>query len=294
MKYKLIQGKETIMINVPIDSIKQLRKETLLNIKECKEALIQSRGDINGAKLILKKNGFVLADKRKFRRTSNGAVFLLIENNSVVTLELTCETESVAMNRIFLSTGEQLSRSVLSNRSSEITEDMNILIKESISIIKENMVLRNITLWNLKTNEVLGSYKHNDNKVVTLVKFKCNNLEQYNKNEISVLANEIAMHICACRPMFISVDRVDNNYIKENREIFTEQIKKNNSNSALREKIVSGKLNKHLKNICLLEQDFVKDPNKKVTEVINNFEKHKGDIKIIDFNYLQVEPFIMI
>lgn len=216
MKCRHIQDKNNI-----VEKVKELRSQTLLSIKECKEALLQSQGNTNKAKNILKKKGLLLAEKRMHRRTSNGAVFLLSENNKTAILELTCETQFVAINRIFLSTGDKLVKQVLLNQSSETTNKMDNIIKDSISIIKENMVLRNITFWKLKSNEVLGNYKHDDNKIVVIVRIICNNLSRYPNSLIKNLADDIAMHICACKPLFIEskdINIMDQCFVKDNNK----------------------------------------------------------------------------
>lgn len=275
-------------ITIPIEKIKILRSETLIDIKECKLALIESKGSIQLAKKYLKKKGLDFVEKRKFRRTSNGVVYLLTDKNKVAMLELTCETEFVSINKIFLSTADKIARLVLDLESNEITEQMNIIIQGSIAIIKENMILRKVTFWKMKKNEYLGTYLHDDNKTAVIVKICSNRIDQYGKDKMTELSNKIAMHICAKKPLFISKEDVSQEYIIK----YKSQLN-SNSVKGIEYQIESKMLNEHLSEICLMEQKYVKDQSKAIIQYISEMTEQINDIKVIEFSCIIVEPFIM-
>lgn len=268
-------------ITIPIEQIKILRSETLIDIKECKLALIESKGNIQLAKKYLKKKGLDFVEKRKYRRTSNGVVYLLSEDNKIAMLELTCETEFVSINKIFLSTADKIARLILDVESNEITEQMKIIIQGSIAIIKENMVLRKVTFWKMKKNEYLGEYLHDDNKTAVIVKLGSNRMNKYGKDKMNEMSNKIAMHICANKPLFISKKDVTQEYISSVKHIES------------RNKIEPRISEENISQICLMDQRYVKDQSMTIKEYISKMTEPINDIKVLEFMCITVEPFIM-
>jgi len=275
---------------VPLQQVKELRERTLLGVKDCKRALITAKGDMETAENLLKKEGRLKANTRIKRKNGEGAAFVYRDRNRYAMLIQTCETESVAMNEIFRSTGAELAATVAHSGSAVITDEMTDRLKDTMAIFKENMNLRDLVFWNLEDREVVGEYIHNDGQIAVAVKLACGNKSIGENPAIMALCSELAIHICAAAPLFIDRESVDSDYLKNHEEIFREQSEKvDNISEETKKKITEGKLNKHISAVCLIEQNFVKDNSLSIRELIGETEQETGyNLSVKDFIRLEV------
>ena len=270
--------------------VKKLRDKTGAGMLDCKNALIKANGDFAGAEKILKEQGLASADKRVGRATNNGSVFVSIGSGKAAMAELTCETDFVAKNDLFRNTGEKIVAAVAEQGSAEKTEALETMVKEAIAVIKENMVLGSLVYWTTTDADVVVNYAHNGGAIGTMVKLSCDSAATAGKDEVKVLAFDLALHAAAFNPAYLNRDAVDPAYLKDQEEIFTTQA---NNMGDKPEKviagIVKGKLNKHLAQICFVDQGFVKEDKKSVNQVISEAAKAAGgSIELADYAYIAV------
>lgn len=270
--------------------VKKLRDKTGAGMLDCKNALVKSEGDFAAAEKILKEQGLASADKRVGRATNNGSVFTCIEGGKAAMAELTCETDFVAKNEVFRAAGEKIAKAVAVSGSSEKTEELEIMVKEAIAVLKENMLLGKVVCWDVADNELVVNYSHNEGQIGVLIKLSCDSAATAAKEEIKALAFDLSLHVAAFNPTYLNRDGVDASYLKDQEDIFTTQANNlGDKPEKVIKGIVQGKLKKHLAQICFLDQGFVKEDKKSVAEVLSETAKAAGGtIELADFAYIAV------
>lgn len=270
--------------------VKKLRDKTGAGMLDCKNALVKAEGDFAAAEKILKEQGLASADKRVGRATNNGSVFASIEGGKAAMAELTCETDFVAKNEVFRAAGEKIAKAVAKSGSAEKTEELELMVKEAIAILKENMLLGKVICWNVADNELVVNYSHNNGQIGVLIKLACDSAATAAKDEVKALAFDLALHVAAFNPTYLNRDGVDAGYVAEQEDIFTTQANNlGDKPEKVIKGIVQGKLNKHLAQICFLEQGFVKEDKKQVKQVLVETAKAAGGtIELTDYGYIAV------
>ena len=280
-------------MEVKASDVKKLREKTGAGMMDCKKALVQANGDFAKAEKILKELGLAAAQKRGGRVTKEGQIFSKIMGNKGIVLELNSETDFVAKNKEFIALGEKLATTILEKSLKEKNEELDGFIKDAIGKIKENIELKRFKVLEAEEdNEYLVNYVHkvgDIGRIAVLILFSVEPAKLKDNDKFKETAFDIALHTAAYSPIFLSRDRVDDAYVKEQEEIFTKQAEKLNKPANVIQGIVKGKLNKHLSEVCLLEQAFVKDQKLKVSKVLENLSKELGGkIKIKDFIYFKL------
>ncbi len=270
--------------------VKKLRDKTGAGMLDCKNALVKAGGDFAAAEKILKEQGLASAEKRVGRSTNNGSVFVSIGRDRAAMAQLTCETDFVARNELFRNTGEKIVAAVAEQGSAEKTETLENMVKEAIAVIKENMVLGKVVYWTLADNEVAVNYSHNDGAIGVMIKLTCDSAETAGREEVKALAFDLALHAAAFNPAYLNREAVDPAYVQEQKEIFTTQANNlGDKPEKVIQGIVQGKLNKHMSQICFVDQGFVKEDKKSVQQIIDETAKSLGGkITLADYAYIAV------
>lgn len=270
--------------------VKILRDKTGAGMIDCKNALIKANGDIATAEKILKEQGLASAEKRVGRSTNNGSVFTLIADGKAAMVELTCETDFVARNRVFRDTGEKIVKAILQSESTDKNQELEMMVKGTIAVLKENMLLGRIVLWNFTENELVVNYSHNEGQIGVLVKISCDSPVTASRDEVRELGFDLALHVTAFNPLYLNRAAVNPSYLKEQEEIFAAQAKNmSDKPKKIIKGIVTGKLQKHLTRICFEDQGFVKEEKKTVKEIVDKTAKScGGTIAISDYAYIAV------
>lgn|GEM_PF-216 len=282
-------GNEEEMSVTPRE-VKKLRDKTGAGMLDCKKALIKSNGDIAAAEKVLKELGLASADKRAGRPTSNGSVFTLISDGRAAMVELSCETDFVARNTVFRDTGEKIVKAVLQSKLIETNQELEIMVKEAIAVLKENMLLGKIVLWDFAESELVVNYSHNKGQIGTLVKLRCNSPATALMDEVRELAFNLALHVAAFNPLYLNRAAVDPAYLKEQEEVFAAQTRNmDDKPEKIIKGIIEGKLQKHLARICFEDQGFVKEEKKSVKSVVDEIAKSCGGaIELSDYAYIAI------
>lgn len=268
--------------------IKKLREKTGAGMLDCRKALVEADGDLAGAEKIIKEWGKAVAQKRVGKATKEGRVFTKILDKSAGICEISCETDFVVRNKEFIQMGDDVVNAVAEKGLSEVTDDLKEKVEEAISKIKENMSLRRVASMTIAENEYVHDYIHGEGKIGILIKLKLENAQLKDKDEVKEFANDCALHAAAFNPAYLSQDKVDDAYLKEQEEIFTVQAKNTGKPDNIVQGIAKGKLKKHLAQICFLDQPFVKNDKISVSQAAAETSKAAGGkIELIDYMYFQ-------
>ena len=272
--------------------VKELRDKTGAGMMDCKKALEEANGDYEKAIEILRKKGAAVAAKRAERTANEGLVLTKIYNDgkSAVIVEVNCETDFVAKSDDFVNFANLALDAVVANKPVDVdalmaltfngknlAEELNAIIGK----IGEKIQVSRFALENLE-NGLVVDYIHHGSKLGVLI--SANNVPADKATEFIPIMKDIAMQIAAMRPVSIYRDEVDKTTIEKEMEIYKEIARKEGKPEQILEKIATGKLNKFYEENCLFEQVFVKDNTKKVSALIDEFNKKNGtQSKLVQF-----------
>ena len=260
-----------------LEKVKQLREITGVGFKDCKEAIDETKGDIEKSVELLRKKGIAKASKRMSRVAAEGLVCIYEQNNKFSMIEINSETDFVAKNSQFINFAEEVSQLALI-KSEKIEDILNLTmankknVKDNlvdlISKIGEKITLRRSAFIG-KDESINFSYTHssikkNVGKLGVLLSIKTTKA----KNEILDFGKQLAMQVAASSPLAIDKESLDQNILQKEKEIITEQLKNTGKDTKIIEKIVIGKLNKFIVENTLLNQEWIMEPKKKVKDVL--------------------------
>ena len=247
--------------------VKKLREETNAGMMDCKKALLESDGDFEKAKLLLREKGQSKADKKSGRTTAQGLVRVEANDDHISILEVNCETDFAAKDTLFDDFVSKISKLILSD-SIDTIDQLNVqgidefgtvedFRKFVVSKIGENITIRRFE--RIPLNGTAGSYIHG-NKIASLAIIE-NGDEQ--------LAKDIAMHVAASQPEYIQFSDIPEDLLNQEKKILTKQVEDEGKPAEIVPKIVEGKLNKQLNSITLMGQEFIKDPDLTVAKLLD-------------------------
>jgi elongation factor Ts len=275
-------------VDVAAADVKRLREKTGAGMMDCKNALVKSEGDFDKAVRLLKEQGLAAAAKRSGRATGAGKIFVKVLPGKAVVLELDCETDFVARNDLFLKLGNALVDMVAARGLTATTAEMDLMVKEAVGKIKENMGLARFTTITAGPGEMLVDYVHDD-RIGVVVKAKLSDAKLAAEPAVKQTLFECALHLAAFSPQFLSREKVPADWLKEQEAIFQVQVKAMDKPANVLQGIVKGKVSKLLSEVCLLEQPFVKDEKRKVAKVLEDLGKQVGGtVAAVDFVYYKV------
>ena len=249
--------------------VKDLRERTGAGMMECKKALVECDGDIEAAIEHMRKTGLAKADKKAGRTAAEGliAIKASADNKTVAVVEVNCETDFVSKGDDFKNFCDAVAQLALDNQPADMETLLALpmsggasvadTLKTMIAKIGENMNVRRFRLMN-SANGHVSSYSHGS-RIGVVVSMEGGNDE---------LGRDIAMHIAASRPSAVSEAEVDPALIEKEKEIFTAQAAESGKPAEIIEKMIGGRINKFLKEITLLGQPFVKDPDTTVEKLL--------------------------
>jgi elongation factor Ts len=263
----------------------QLRSKTGAGMGDCKKALVDADGDIDQAIEILRKKGAASASKRSERAANEGIILAKTndEGNVGIIVEVNSETDFVARNQAFVDYVETVGNAILNNdienldQLMETSSDGTKLIdihNEILAKFAEKIEVRRFD--KIKSDGFLTSYIHTGSKLAVLVEATIKDPSDTQKE----LLKDIAMQIAAMNPSFITRDVVPQDKVAKEIEIYKDAAIQEGKKPEIAEKIAEGKLNKYFQETCLVEQQFVKDSNLTVADVIKQVGE---DVKINKF-----------
>ena len=277
-------------MDIKATDVKKLREMTGAGMMDCKKALTEAGGDFQKAEKVLKEQGLAAAAKRSGRATNEGRVFTLINEKKAGILEISCETDFVARNDNFVALGKEIVADMVNNGVAADGPELAVKIQNAITTIKENMAVRRGEVIEADADESLTDYVHGDSgRIGVIVKIKADKPELLSQEPVASFAFDLALHVAAFRPQFLSAETVDEKYRTEQEEIFVAQARQLDKPENILQGIAKGKMKKHLSQICLLEQGFVKDEKRPVSQVAKDLSKEVGgDISVTGYVYYSV------
>ena len=283
------------MAEISAADVKKLREKTGAGMMECKNALVASNGDAAAAEKILKEKGLAAVEKRSGRAANEGKIFIKItdDGSRAVLAEIASETDFVARNPDFISLGAALTAKALEKGYTDTADELKEMVLELAEKIRENMSLKRLMVMDAGPNEYLCQYIHGDGAIGVVVKIAADKAEVLKDEEIRSFAFTIALHIAAFNPMALSKEKIDQGWLKEQEDIFRKQMEQDESVKGkpenVIENILKGKVNKFLKEICLLDQGYVKDEKLSVAKALEEAGKNAGaSLSITDYAYYKV------
>jgi len=260
-----------------MELIKKLRTQSGAGMVDCKKALTEADNNIDKALEILRKRGIAKAAKRSDREANEGIIKLAVSDNAKkgYILQINSETDFVARNDQFQNFSTQAIE--LAKQNSPVTKNelLDLKMKDGNSI-KENLERLSgvigeklsIEKYNIiNTTGTIAAYSHADGKIGVLVALDKNNADD--------LARDIAMQIAATNPRYITSNEVPEEEINKEKEIYKEQLLKEGKPENIIENILNGKINKYFSEICLINQEFIKEEKKKISELLENAKVEK-------------------
>ena len=260
-----------------LKKVKQLREITGVGFRDCKNAIEETKGDIEKSIELLRKQGIAKASKRMERIAAEGLICISEEDNNFSMIEINSETDFVAKNSEFINFVENVSKAALKKdgkmESILISEMINKKkvkdnLVELISKIGEKITLRRSAFVgkdkSINFSYIHGSIKKNIGKLGVLLSLETTKT----KDKIADLGKHLAMQVAASSPLAIDENDLDVNILKKEKEIISEELKNTGKNTNIVDKIATGKLNKFIAENTLLNQEWIMEPKKKVRDII--------------------------
>ena len=278
-------------------NVKNLRDMTGAGFLDCKKALEANDQSIEKSIVYLRKKGLAKANKKSSRQTNEGAIGLYSNEAKTVLIQINTETDFAAKNEVFLNFMNEIGGFALEVDNINISLEnfvklsfRNKIISEYftdiITKIGENIILSQLII--VPNNDgcmistyIHNAYKKNIGKIAVVLKSKINEIDEESK----ILGKNLCMHIAASKPFALSIEKLNKNLIKKEREIQIETIKSSGKPNNILEKILEGKMKKFYSDSVLLEQPYILDLDKTVKQIITEFSK-RNNFEIIDYKLI--------
>lgn len=264
------------MAEITASLVRELRDATNLGMMECKKALTEVGGDKDAAIKVLRERGMVLSRKRAERAANQGIVASTLKPDGSLgsLIEVNCETDFVARNETFKAFVEQLSVTACDLEDGALAEAAKVDLAAKIAETGENMVIRRNVRYTAQDAGIVTSYIHPGAKLGVLLEIGCDKDDAIKSSDFEELTKDVAMHVAAADPTYLSADEIPDDVIAAEREIYAKQV--TDKPAQIVDKIVDGKMRKFSSEICLLDQPFVKDPKQSITAVLKARGKELG------------------
>ena len=255
---------------VTAQMVKDLREKTGAGMMDCKKALAETNGDIAAAEEYLREKGIAKANKKESRIAAEGLAAIYAEGKKAVILEVNSETDFVSKNEEFKSMIDSIGAALLKSDAKTLEEALELpceegtihdLIVAKTAKIGEKLSLRRFEIVSLNDGEVLGSYIHMGGRIASLVVLKGGN---------EAVAKDVAMQQAAMKPEYVFISDVPEAVVAKEKEIQKELAMSEGKPADIAEKMVEGRIKKFYKEICLVEQAFIKDSGMSVNDYVKN------------------------
>ena len=251
-------------MEIKASQVKELRELSGVGMMECKKALVEAEGDIDKALDLLRSNSALKAEKKSARVAADGVVKLYISESYATMVEINSETDFAAKDNSFIEFTQDIEARLADKKYLDV-EDLKNDVEEDrqklVQSIGENIQVRRLVTQEFETSKNIGTYLHSDNKLAAMVLLKEENED---------LGKDIAMHISALAPISINQDGVDKDVLDRETNIFESQARESGKDENIMQKMIEGKVKRFLKEVTLLSQDFIKDPDISISKLLEN------------------------
>ena len=268
---------------ITAQAVKELRERTGAGMMDCKKALTETNGDMEKAVEVLREKGLAAAAKKAGRVAAEGIVktFISEDMKKGAMVEVNCETDFVADNAEFIEFAGKVAEMAANNGVSTVEElvalkyndDKTVqeVLTELIAKIGENMTVRRFVKFNIE-NGAIASYIHGGGRIGVMVEVACDT----DSAMLEEVAREVCMQVAAANPLFLSREQVDSEALEKEKEIYRVQALNEGKPENIVEKMVMGRIQKYYKEVCLLDQAWVKDGDKSITKYLQEKSKEVG------------------
>lgn len=269
--------------------VKELREKTGAGMMDCKKALVETNGNMDEAVKWLREKGIAKAEKKSSRIAAEGVCTFAVSGNKATLFEVNSETDFVAKNPLFAELTQKIASAILNNdvhctdcalKAEYEGVTVEKLIVDATATIGEKISLRRVNVFNKTDDQVFGTYSHMGGKIAVLTVLNGSNAD---------VAKDVAMHVAAMNPKFLDREVVDAAWLESETQIIKTEALNENAQSAkpkpeaIIEKMVVGRVNKMLKEICLVDQAFVKNPDLTVGQYVKN-----SGCQVVSYTRLEV------
>ncbi len=282
------------MANISAAMVKELREKTGAGMMDCKKALQENDGDVEKSLDWLRQKGIAKAAKKVGRATSEGLVTVATsaDGKNVAMSALCCETDFVARGEQFVAFAESISKIVLDKNPADVSALEALLgdeLQNQIAVIGENMTLGSFARYDVAEGSMVGTYVHSNNKLGVMVELACENGDCSKTDACNALAKNVAMQIAATNPLAVDPSTLNADDIEREREVYRQKAMDEGKPENIVEKIVEGAVKKYYKEVCLLEQPYIRDDKKTIGDVLKDSGKEMGTtVKIARFTRIHL------
>jgi elongation factor Ts len=265
-------------------SVKELRDKTGAGMMDCKRALGDAEGDLEKAIGLLRERGLAKAGKRGGRATSEGAVSISIDGSAAAMVEVGCETDFVARTDEFRALGDELAKVAATDSSIDRVdallkasidgEKIGDKVTAAIARLGENIVVKRVDRLDAGEAGIAGGYVHAGGNLAVIVTLAT----KASGAKLESLPKDLAMHIAAADPTPLALDRseVDPALLESERSIYRGQAIQSGKPEKVIDRIVEGRIDKYLSEVCLVEQSYVKDPDRTIGDLLRSVGETAG------------------
>lgn len=263
---------------ITANMVKELREQTGAGMLDCKKALTETNGNMEEAVVWLREKGISKAAKKQTRIAAEGLSCVKTDGNDAVIVEVNSETDFVAKNPEFVSLIDDIATAILNSKVKTMDEAMKLevdgttieeMIVNKTATIGEKLSFRRFEFLKKEDNQVFGTYSHMGGKIVTVTVLEGDNKE---------VAKDVAMQVAAMRPLYLDKDSVPEDVIAKEKNILTEQAENEGLDPNKIPMIVNGRMGKYFEDVCLLEQNFIKENKMKISKYVES-----KNMKVISF-----------
>lgn len=291
------------MAEITAKMVQELRARTGAGIMDCKKALTETNGDFDKAVDLLREKGLAAADKRAGRVAAEGVVetYISADQRAGSLVEVNCETDFVAKNEDFKKFASAIAKQIVESRAlylnsedapegadpatvlfnqpyiEEPTYNVETALKEIIAKIGENISVRRFVRYEIEDGKygLIDSYIHMGGRVGVLVELTTDK-EVSDREALSRVARDLGMQIAAMKPQYVSRDGVPEDVLNREREIYRRTALNEGKPEKILDRIVEGRLGKFFQEVCLIEQEFVKDSDQTVEQFLKQMSQELG------------------
>ncbi len=267
-------------MSITAQAVKELREKTSAGMMDCKKALQECEGDMEKAVDWLRQKGLSKAAKKSGRTTSEGLIGVQVSagGKHAVMLEVRCETDFVSRGDKFQDFVQactaDFSDSGLGTVDAAALEQK---LADAIATLGENITLGQSSRIKLDGPGTIGNYVHSNGKIAVLVELRCEKEATQTVPEFTELARNLAMQIAAASPLAVSADNLDPELIEREREVYRQKAREEGKPDNIVEKIAEGAIKKYCKEVCLLDQPYIRDDKVAIHDLIQQVGKKVGD-----------------
>ena len=277
------------MAEITAQLVKQLREKTAAGMMECKTALVEAKGDLAEAEVVLRKRGLASAAKKATRSTKQGLIGVQItaDGKAGALIEVNCESDFVARTEEFQQMVANLGQQVIAESPASVealkaavyaadpTFTVEALIKAKIAKVGENMNIPRFV--RRSATGILGSYVHPGSQLAVLVDLTSNKPETTKADAFKELLHDVAMQVAAADPRFVRREEVTDAFLQQERDIQRSRALAEGKPEKIVDKVIEGRMSKYYEEVCLLDQPFIKDNAVSISQHLLAKGKELGD-----------------